>query len=126
MWNILVLEALQKPSLKGVTSQVFAHLPAFSAAYHSSLRSHIQTFGVSQDVFSFDINQAYIAIKLWLLLSSHSSEVKPSDERTDVSPDDQITEDRNASLVWNELWPAFENLVSLSDPDAEMVDVTVC
>lgn len=126
IWNILLLEALQKSSLKNVASQLFAHLPSFSVAYHTSLRGHINPLGISQELFSFDINQAYIAIKLWLLLSVRASETQFDEHGLHITSENQVTEDRNASSVWNELWPAFENLIVISEVDAEMSDVTVC
>lgn len=127
MWNILLLEALQRPALGDVWAQLFVQLSSFSAAYYTSLQASHCHFSSFQDILAFDINQAYIAIKLWILLSLRVSdkEIVQKERGSSSESDYQFSEDRNASLVWNELWPAFESLILLSDPDAEMSDITV-
>lgn len=127
MWNILLLEALQRSTFENVLAQLFAQLQSFSAAYYASLQASHSHFSSFHDVLAFDINHAYIAIKLWLLLSLRVSGKGLNENEGGSSSESeyQFSEDRNASLVWNELWPAFESLILLSDADAEMFDVTV-
>lgn len=107
-------------------SQLFENINNFSAIYHISLRAQTQVIGLPPDMTASDINQAFIAIKLWLLLAR-----KCAEEALAIGLDAPqsatgfMTEDRNASLVWNELWPPFERLVTLSEADAEVGDLTV-
>ncbi|KAI5122947.1 hypothetical protein M0805_006828 [Coniferiporia weirii] len=124
VWNMLALAALENTSAEKTASQLLMHLPNFSVVYHASLRSHIQSIGLPQDMVASDINQAFIAIKLWLLLARKSSEEALSEEIQVAKASNRTPEDRNASLVWNELWPPFEKLVGLSEADAEVGEIT--
>ncbi|EJD06034.1 uncharacterized protein FOMMEDRAFT_119510 [Fomitiporia mediterranea MF3/22] len=122
-WNALVLEALQSSPEWKPAAQLFDNLSSFSASYHSSLRAQIQGFGLPPDLTASDVNQAYVAIKLWLLLSRTCSEEARITNDGMPSAADHMLEDRNASLVWNELWPPFERLVNLLESDTEVGDV---
>lgn len=87
-----------------------------------------QTTGLPPDVSAADVNRAYIAIKLWLLLArkcfeeSTVSQIENSAVFTKV---DNVDEDINTRMVWNELWPPFEKLVTLSESDAEAGEISV-
>jgi hypothetical protein len=52
-----------------------------------------------------DVEHAFIAIKLWLLLAQMSL-VNPTHESLD------------AKVIWNELWPPLEVLVNLFKTDS--------
>ena len=73
-----------------------------------------------------EVNQAFIAIKLWLLLARRSSEeALLIDENAALAAMTCTSEDRSASLVWNELWPPFERLVSFQEAEMESGDSAV-
>ena len=83
----------------------------------------MQTNGLHPEMSASDVNQAFIAIKLWLLLACKCDTY---DEKVTYSPlTDHTSRDRNVSLVWNELWPSFERLVSLTEVDSESGDIPV-
>lgn len=125
-WNALALESLQSGAEGKPAVQLFENFASFSATYHISLRAHTLTLGLSPEMTSSEINQAFIAIKLWLLLSRKCTEEAQAIDNDEMLPlAVYVLEDRNASLVWNELWPPFERLISLSETDAEMGDLTV-
>ena len=73
------------------------------------MRSFIQS-GASVD--SADINYAYIAIKLWLLLAQKKSELDASGNVIFAS-------------TWNELWPPFEHLVNTLENQFEAGQIEV-
>jgi hypothetical protein len=58
-----------------------------------------------------DINHAFIAIKLWLMLAQIVSRSDNSDRGDDGG-------DQWALFVWNELWPPFENLLNILEGEA--------
>ncbi|KAL5490495.1 hypothetical protein ACEPAI_5328 [Sanghuangporus weigelae] len=124
-WNALALESLQIGTEGNPAIQLFETFSMFSATYHTSLRAHSLTLGLPPDMTSSEINQAFVAIKLWLLLARKcSEEAQGIDSDAVLSTINYASEDRNASLVWNELWPPFERLVFLSETDAELGDLT--
>ncbi len=68
--------------------------------------------------FSIEVNHAFISIKLWLLLAQKcTNAIGTSDPFAE--PAERSAEDRSVSMVWNELWPPFERLVSLFEIDLE-------
>ncbi|TDL27495.1 hypothetical protein BD410DRAFT_782583 [Rickenella mellea] len=112
-WNLLALNALQSPT-RGHALTLLDHLSSFSATYYLSLRMAVHSSGLPPDISSYDVNQAFFAIKLWLLLSQ-----KCGRNETTISNEQPWDEDGDTGLVWNELWPAFERLLTLSQMDAE-------
>ncbi|THU91128.1 hypothetical protein K435DRAFT_727522 [Dendrothele bispora CBS 962.96] len=92
-WNVLVLAVLLDPSESWIAS-VFHQLDTFSVVYHTALRGLVMA-----DSAITDINHAYIAIKLWMMLAQK----KASREGA---------ENLDALTVWNELWPPFESIVT--------------
>lgn len=120
---MLTLRAIQSPSQK-TSADFFTHLSRFSYVYHLSLRLHTHTVGIPKDLEASDISYAFSAIKLWLLLArrcSNDAFVTQSQDLTEGS----LSRDRNALQVWNELWPPFENLVTMSEIDPEDVETLV-
>lgn len=86
---------------------LYAQFAAFSNAYFASLRPYIMaTAGPSESAMA-DVNHAYAAIKLWLMIALR---FRTSDTR---HGDDMATR-----VVWNELWPPFESLVRVFEADA--------
>ncbi|THH07445.1 hypothetical protein EW145_g3377 [Phellinidium pouzarii] len=108
VWNILALEALEKSSAekkkRRTSIRAFAHFLV-----------HLQRVtAVSHTV-------------LWDATGDDSVRYQPSFpwyQALASSLAQMFGGNRNASLVWNELWPAFERLVALSESDAEAGDVT--
>ncbi|TFK42558.1 hypothetical protein BDQ12DRAFT_676416 [Crucibulum laeve] len=97
-WNILVLAALKEHTQEWAT-MLTPHLPVLSNAYFNALRTYIQGGFSPSETTMTDINHAYIAIKLWLMLVQKAS----------TNSDGELA----AFSVWNELWPPFECLVNI-------------
>ena len=117
-WNILVLAALLEPSDKWI-SILFDQLQPFSSAFSSSLRP----YGLAEPTTT-DINHAYIAIKLWLLLARRSSQ---ADSLTDtVAATGTVRIGSGAEFTaWNELWPMFEGLANHFETDPQTGNLSV-
>lgn len=77
---------------------MFNQLGAFSAVHGAVLRAHVQSGLVFLD--ATDVNYAYIAIKLWLLLAEKKAETEEGENISCIA-------------VWNELWTPFESLVNV-------------
>jgi hypothetical protein len=78
-----------------------------------SLRHYLQTSAQSQEPPAADINRAYIAIKLWLLVI-HNFDVAAAEEMGEEvwEIDFEKSGDNFARMIWNELWPPFERVVT--------------
>ena len=99
-------------------------------AYHISLRSYSQAMGIPVDLTVSDINQAFVAIKLWLLLARKCSTDNSFEEPeavvvTTTDKNINTSEYRNSIMVWNELWASFERLATLCEVDNDVDEVTV-
>ena len=104
-WNVLSLAALMEPR-DHWSAMLFPQLPNFSYANRKALRIHAQGGTVHPEISTSDINQAYIAIKLWLLLAQRM-------------PAGSQTSEPAPFAVWNELWPSFESLLSGLEHEAQ-------
>ncbi|KAK7054868.1 hypothetical protein VNI00_003331 [Paramarasmius palmivorus] len=104
-WNILLLAALKEESLQWM-DLMCSLLGAFTTAHHTALRNHTQSHGIITEAAILDINHAYIAIKLWLILAQHK--LKEVGTSNDV-----------AFRVWDTLWPPFEALVNVFEAEAQ-------
>ncbi|KAG8954643.1 hypothetical protein FRC04_011076 [Tulasnella sp. 424] len=120
-WNALLLSALLSPTASS-TANLFSNLRSFTPIYTNSL-----AFGLSfetmnkSDNAALDLDQAFTAIKLWMMLSRR----KPSknalnheedmvlNKGTDLGIEEAVQDNRDRT-VWNELWPAFENVLTAS------------
>ncbi|KAK1236541.1 hypothetical protein PQX77_000234 [Marasmius sp. AFHP31] len=96
-WSILVLAALIEDS-DDWADLMLSQLGPLSVAHHAALRSYIQPTGAITDSAIADINHAYIAIKIWLILAQRKS--------AKVGAGNDI-----ALKVWDTLWPPFETLI---------------
>jgi hypothetical protein len=74
------------------------------------------------DVASIEINQACIAVRLWLLLiqqicskSAFSTVIGHAMDR-----------DHFERILWNEVWPCFDRLLNFSLDVAALEDTQVC
>ena len=75
-----------------------------------------------------EVNHAFIAIKLWLLLALKCSvQSQDADNNDAANGSGKISTDRYESSVWNELWPPFQRLIALfeADWDEDNVDSSV-
>ncbi|OBZ75571.1 hypothetical protein A0H81_04216 [Grifola frondosa] len=118
-WNVFLLAALNEPS-GALAALLFEHFSAFSLAYSTSLTpyQHPQqsTDPDAQDIAYVDISYAYAAIKLWLLLAR-----KAAGHQRELSNDTSTVRDGEnfaSKMVWNELWPPFESVISAFEVDA--------
>jgi hypothetical protein len=103
------LTALSNPS-ETWGSILFAQLSTFSLAHYNSLRLYVQLGTNITESATIDINHAFIAIKLWMMLARKMSG-QPSEMTIDIE---------NAEIaVWNELWPIFESLMNVFEMEAE-------
>ncbi|KAG6879986.1 hypothetical protein C0992_008579 [Termitomyces sp. T32_za158] len=67
--------------------------------------SGTEGLAISSESALIDLNYAYIAIKLWILLASK------------VSESGGVGKDLQTLAVWNELWPPFEGLIDQFELD---------
>lgn len=86
---------------------MFDLLSAFSTIHHAVLRAYTQSAINPIESATTDINHAYIAIKLWLLLAQRTSSAGNGGNAT-------------ALMVWNELWPPFEAMISVLETDFQL------
>uniref|UniRef100_A0A0W0F9A2 Uncharacterized protein n=1 Tax=Moniliophthora roreri TaxID=221103 RepID=A0A0W0F9A2_MONRR len=81
-------------------------IAAFALAHHASLRSYTQSSAFITEAAITDINHAYIAIKLWLMLAQRKSK--------EVGTGNDV-----ALKAWDILWPPFETLVNVVEAEAQ-------
>ncbi|KAI1795782.1 hypothetical protein LXA43DRAFT_1163651 [Ganoderma leucocontextum] len=118
VWNILALAALSR--LSGSSAALlFEHFPIFTHAYFTSLQPyqtvHAPDSSDAQDHAHANISTAYASIKLWLLLACKAASEHPG---VDASGALQDGEGLAAKMVWNELWPPFETIITAFEGDA--------
>ncbi|KAG6814363.1 hypothetical protein H0H92_010949 [Tricholoma furcatifolium] len=102
-WSILALAALLEKK-EDWYSALFGQFSSFSYAYHSSIRGYTQ--GTSSfETAVVDLNYAYIAVKLWILLAYR------------VSGSGDVVKDSQAFRIWNELWPPFDSILKQFEVD---------
>ena len=124
-WNILVLAALSRSS-GASAALLFEHFSTFSLAYNLSLNQyqsvHMLDNADAQDRAHADISYAYASIKLWLLLARKASQEHSGVDATGALQD---AEGIAAKMVWNELWPPFETVITAFEVDARGGNVSV-
>ncbi|KAI0831397.1 hypothetical protein BC628DRAFT_1312212 [Trametes gibbosa] len=117
VWNTLLIGALSRPS-GAAAALMFRHFTSFTLAYNTSLNLYHSPAAIAnadaQDRAHGDISYAYASIKLWLLLARKAAAETSS---TDPSGGLQDGEAIAAKLVWNELWPPFEQVVGAFEAD---------
>lgn len=105
-WNILAITALADGADGSWAIQLFKQLKAFSVTYFNALSSYTKPSGLVLDMALADINQADVAIKLWLVLAKkfeNSCQFRESVYDT----------------VWNELWPPFEAIIDVLEMETQ-------
>ncbi|KAJ7063344.1 hypothetical protein C8F01DRAFT_1132647 [Mycena amicta] len=101
-WNLMILAVLLDNSDQHIRP-MFELFPALSSLHHNVLRPYSQS-SAGLEFATADLNHAYIAIKLWLLLAQRRA---ASDSAT-------------AFMVWNELWPPFEAMTATLEGDLHL------
>lgn len=94
--------------------------------YNTSLRSFGKAGTTLPETAQADINHAYSAIKLWLMLALKKFRLQglsPGNDKSPVALEDN--EDAATRMIWNELWPPFTLLVDYFKPTTIIPDVTV-
>ena len=111
-WTVLALAALQEdPSRKWVLI-LYQHFMSFSHTYLASMRTYAQS-NLSSESAASDINHAYVATKLWLMLAQRVSNMTGAG-------------DGPMYRVWNELWPVFESIIDGLEVEARAGLSSVC
>lgn len=87
-------------------TQLFKQMKTFSVVYSNSLWPYIKSTGPVLDSATADINHAYIAMKLWLMIAGQSEGARRLGEPV-------------YNAVWDEFWPAFESIVSVLETEAQ-------
>jgi hypothetical protein len=95
-WNMMLMGAL-KYSSKKCAVVLLPLLAVFSNIQFNALRTYVQSDAQNWDYATVNINHAYLAIKLWIMVSCEISAEETEGAST-------------TTRVWNELWPPFENL----------------
>ncbi|KAG9038422.1 hypothetical protein FRB95_001279 [Tulasnella sp. JGI-2019a] len=131
-WNALALAALDDTGPASATG-LLHNLTSFALSLATSLRPlTAMSIHAPPEEYSFNLNQAFTAIKLWMLMCrkihdpvAHSI-AQDADEltalgRRDGNSGEESEESRTERRVWNELWPPFEGILipSMSGNGAE-------
>jgi hypothetical protein len=88
-----------------------------------SLQYHLQLPANSQESAAADINRAYVAIKLWLLIAQNVDSVYEG--TNGMAVDLEKGSDSSVRNIWNELLPSFERVVMSFENDALNGNVSV-
>jgi len=121
-WNALALTALSTTGSLPAFNLIY-FLPSFAVSFATSLRPlSIISIHAPPETYSLELNQAFTAIKLWLLLCRKMQDVGTtlsSDDRTALGARDDGSEEesRTERRIWNELWPPFERILVTSMSD---------
>jgi len=132
-WNSLVLAALSEPSAP-VTMNLFSSFRSFASTYAQSLQSLVSP--VFSETAYNDLNQAFTAVKLWMLLckvkkglgslpGSTDDVVLTTSTRISMEEAEELSMEKT---VWNELWPPFKSMLAMSaghDPADDMKPLNV-
>lgn len=114
-WNILVLAALDSPSPIPGEALMYYFPSAFIVTYQEALRP----LNGAQDTVNVAaiINQIYAAFRLWLLLERKLSMAAQEESLKAVTSVPAVVTNARANMIWNELWPPYQNLVTLYAPE---------
>ncbi|KAF7323012.1 hypothetical protein HMN09_00080900 [Mycena chlorophos] len=104
-WNLMVLVVLLDSSDRHIRP-MFDLFQSLANLHHSILRPFAQS-SVGIESATYEINHAYITIRLWLLLA----------QRNAANPE---ANNATAFMVWNELWPPMEAMVSTLEGDLHL------
>ncbi|KAG1878063.1 hypothetical protein DFJ58DRAFT_648717 [Suillus subalutaceus] len=102
-WNILLLGVLSDSADTHIRV-LLPQLNVFTPAYYKCLGTYVLEGTTPSESAVADVEHAFIALKLWLLLAQ-----MPLANLTRDSP--------SVKAIWNELWPPFEALVNLFKAD---------
>lgn len=105
-WNFFLLVTLQE-SQEDWKYMVYEQFPIFCNTYSAMLRNYVSSGISSVATATTDINQAHVALKLWLMLA-HSVSASTHNGESSLAG------------VWNELWPAYESFLNILDTEARV------
>lgn len=127
-WNNLVLAALQNSRMASATL-VFEYFSIFTLAYSHCLGAYHQPQQLlsvdSTGSAQTDVSGAYLSIKLWLLLVRRAAErhrERLGEQGRAGSQHD--TEVLTMKMVWNELWPPFERVMTVLEADTHAGNIS--
>ena len=123
VWNILALAALSRPTAASA-ALLFEHFATFSLAYNTALAPYhrAQLDAGAEERAHADVSCAYAALKLWLLLARKAAALVAPAGAGGIFEDG---EGLAANMVWNELWPPFEVVLSAFEAEARGGNVSV-
>ena len=120
-----MLAALSNSSDKWI-SVLFEQLSTFSFTFSSSLRIHGHGGPNYLEPSTADINHAYIAVKLWILLARRKTLLAGSSlDNTTVASGTGRVGYMEEITVWNELWPVFEGLMNGFEAETQTGNLSV-
>ncbi|TFY77906.1 hypothetical protein EWM64_g6106 [Hericium alpestre] len=113
-WNILLLCALQTKS-NDPGAVLLSHFTTFVQTFRDTLTPQPRSAGLLNVTVAADINSGYAGIKLWLLLERKLSNAVEDDPfESSAKPSDV-----GPFMIWNELWPSFQNLTGMYGLDLQ-------
>lgn len=96
-WNLILLAAVRQND--STARLILGQFRGFTRIYQTTLN---QT--------DTAISRAYIAVKLWILLSRRST--TSNDEEVNATGDATVSENTAMIMIWSELWPSLEAVVT--------------
>ncbi|KAF9482782.1 hypothetical protein BDN70DRAFT_800871 [Pholiota conissans] len=105
-WNILLLITLQNMDDDWQT-MIYDNFHSFTSVYSTMLRQYVSSGLSSAAMATTDINQAHIALRLWLMLGHSISTIIHNGETV-------------VTGIWNQLWPPFEGLLNVLETEARV------
>jgi hypothetical protein len=96
-WNLILLAAVRQND--STTRLILGQFRGFTRIYQTTLN---QTDNA--------ISRAYIAVKLWILISRRS--IASTEEDSNPTGDTAVTENITMMMIWSELWPPLEAVIT--------------
>ena len=126
-----MLAALADPST-APSNNLFANLKTFGQTYANSLLT-LSVRHVPSENSALDLNQAFTAIKLWLMACrrkrSTTAAIDAQDDiilnRSGAVSLEENEETSKERTAWNELWPPFESLLAAASAGDGSEEITV-
>jgi hypothetical protein len=88
-------------------AMVYSQFSSFSNSYSTVLRGYVSSGMASASTATNDLNQAHIALRLWLMLANSMPGLIQSNEAV-------------INAVWNELWPPYEGFLNVLEGEARV------
>ncbi|EKM82662.1 hypothetical protein AGABI1DRAFT_104568 [Agaricus bisporus var. burnettii JB137-S8] len=104
-WNLLAIAALFEKRDNSWATKLFRELKSFAVVYLGAFWPYAGSTNRVLNFATADINQAYLAIKLWLMVAKRSTELQQPGHIY--------------HSVWNELWPPFESMIGILETEEQ-------